>query len=209
MIRAQDNNMSNYYGLDISANNNRTVLRSAWGFFTVAVEGEDLYSVIMAMGNNITLLRSESIDNAVEPFEPCDLSSYQNEAFGGKVKRTDCVGVDMKTNATTNSFLGQVDTAAMLIIYGGGNSKSNISAKAFDEGIATWLTDMDDRINSLLVARAYVASIDPALVTVTVKKLVVAMSGLQLFLTAFAGLLAILAWLGLIMCTDSPWSNTL
>ena len=208
MMKAQDSSMSYYSGVDALTNNNRTLLRSAWGFFTIADQGEDLYSVVMVMTNNITLLRSESLDNAVEPFEPCDLGSYQNEAFGGKVTRTDCIGVDMKTNWTTNSFFGQVDTAAVLIIYGIGSGKSNISAKAFDEGIASWLLNNDDRINSLLMARAYVASIDPALVTVTVKKLVVAMSGLQLFLVALAGLLALLAWLGLMTWADPPWANT-
>ena len=212
MMMTQDGKVSYYYGLDYPANNNRTVLRAAWGFFTTASGGEDLNSVIMVTSFNITLLRSETIDKEVEPLIPCDLGSYQNEAYGGKLKQTDCASVDFKSNRTTNSFFGQVDTAAMLIIYGigvgVGVGQSNISAKSFNQEVATWFANEENRIDSLLIARAYVASINPALVTIAVQRLVFAISGLQLFLSALAGFLAIVAWLGLILFTEAPWSNT-
>ena len=205
MMSARDKNASFYVGLDVSDNGNRTVLQSGWGFFTVVSAEGALYSAVMATGTNITLLRSETLPAEVSPFQPCNGVSFQNEAFGGKVAQTDCTGVK-KSLASANSR--QVDTSAVLIMYGLGDTRSSLSSSSYNEEVAAWLENEDDRIESLLIARGYIAGVDPALVTVTVKKLVTAMSGLQLFLSTFPLFLAATVWFGIQAFADSRWCNT-
>ena len=205
MMKAQEKNASFFAGLDSSANGNRTVLQSGWGLFTVEFDGEEQYSVIQATRTNITLLRSETLPTEVSPFKPCDEGSFQNEAFGGKVTQTDCTGAK---NSTTKAFFGQVDTSAVLIMSGLGEARSNLSSESYDEKVATWMADENDRIDSLLIARGYIVGVDPGLVTVGVKKLMPAISGLQLFLSIFPVFLAAAVWLGLRVTADADWSNT-
>lgn len=49
---------------------------------------------------------------------------------------------------------------------------------------------MSATLERLLFARAYMVSVDPALVTISVEELMVAISGLQLLLSILAAILA-------------------
>jgi len=206
MMNAQSQNMSHYSGSNNVLGENRTVVQAAWGYFTVAYEGENLASQISVTGTNITLLRSETLPSKVEPLAPCNEAAFQNLAFGGKVSHTDCAGTSF--NSTPNHFFGQVDTSAVLLLTGTGKRRSNISAESFDDKVNSWIDAEYDRLQSLLIARGYIAGVDPTLVTVEVKKLVTAVSGLQLFLGALAAVLAAAAWLGLLAFADASWSKS-
>jgi hypothetical protein len=64
-------------------------------------------------------------------------------------------------------------------------------------------------MESLLVARAYSVSIDPSLVHISVDKLIVAMSYLQLALSCLALLMATVLWLALMIFADAHWASSL
>ncbi|KAH7169779.1 uncharacterized protein B0J16DRAFT_312425 [Fusarium flagelliforme] len=208
MMRAQDEKLSYQFGVNSVDNFNLTVLQSSWGYLTAANpnSGKDIFSLISITSTNITLIRSETIQNPPSPLEECDQGSFQNEAFGGKVTQTDCAA--SKIDNVSNKFFGQVDTAAVLIAYGLGNGRSNVSLESFDDDVLSWTANMSATMERLLVARAYIVSIDPALVTISVEKLIVAMSGLQLLLSVLAAVLAGVTWVALSFFADAYWSNT-
>ncbi|KAM0425646.1 hypothetical protein ACHAPT_009178 [Fusarium lateritium] len=206
MMRAQDENLSYQFGANSADNSNLTALQSSWGYLTAASNGKDVFSLISITSTNITLIRSETIQNPPSPLEKCDQGSFQNEAFGGKVTQTDCAA--SKVDSDSHTFFGQVDTAAVLITYGLGNGRSNISSESLDNEVLSWIEKMSPTMERLLVARAYIVSVDPALVTISVEKLIAAMSGLQLFLSVLAAVLAGVAWLALSFFADASWSNT-
>ncbi|KAM6513659.1 hypothetical protein FALCPG4_016040 [Fusarium falciforme] len=208
MMSAQDQNLSYHFGVNAADNGNLTVLQASWGYLTVSPgsAGKDLFSLISFTSVNITLIRSETIDKPPTPFEKCDRGSFQNEAFGGKITQTDCAASTTDNNSTM--FFGQVDTAAVLIIYGLGNGRSNVSSESLDDSVMSWTWNMSATMECLLVARGYIVSVDPALVTIRVDKLIVAMSVLQLLLSILAVVLAGAAWLALAFFADSHWSNT-
>lgn len=209
MVAAQNNNVSYHFGASNLGNGNNTVLESSWSYLAVVNRnsGAHLYSLIAVAATNITLIRSETIGKAPTSFDACDNGSWQNEAFGGKVTQTDCAASVEKDD--NSHFFGQVDTAAVMIVYGLGDGRSNISSESLDEGVMAWLGKNLDRMADLLIARAYTVSVDPALVTIRVNKLTVAMSKLQLILSALAVFLAGVAWLGLAFGSQAYWSNTL
>lgn len=207
MMNAQSQNVSYIFGANALNNDNKTTSQSSWGFYTVENNGTSAYSLISITTTNITLIRSETIAKAPEPYEKCERSNFQNEANGGKVTRTDCAG--NKVAVGTPEFYGQVDTAAVIVAYGLGDGRSNISSKSLDNDILTWLWDKSDTIASLLTARAYTVSIDPSLVQITVDKLMVAMSRLQLALSCLALFLALVMWLGLMSMADNHWTSSL
>ncbi|KAL5592308.1 hypothetical protein FOBRF1_013334 [Fusarium oxysporum] len=178
IMNAQGQNLSYHFGVNAADNGNLTVLQSSWGYFTVSLSstGEDLFSLINFASVNITLIRSETIDKPIIPFEKCARGSFQNEAFGGRVTQTDCVG--STTDDNSHVFFGQVDTAAVLIMHGLGNGHSNISSESLNDSVMSWTRNMSAAMEGLLVARGYIVSIDPALVMISVDKLIVAISGL-------------------------------
>jgi hypothetical protein len=208
MMHAQDQKHSYHFGVNMADNGNLTVLQSSWGYLNVVNSegGADIFSIISLTTTNITLIRSETIDKSPVPFGKCGQGSFQNEAFGGKLKQNDCAGADL--DMKSNKFFGQVDTAAVMIAYGLGNGRSNISLESLDDEAMSWIRKMSAKIATLLVARGHIVSIDPALVTINVDKLIVAMSGLQLLLSLLAALLAGFAWLTLAMFANAHWSNT-
>ncbi|KAJ4187447.1 hypothetical protein NW755_006936 [Fusarium falciforme] len=207
MMSAQDENLSYQFGASSAVNSNLIVLQSSWGYLTaVDSGGNDIFSLVSITATNITLIRSETIDKAPSPLEKCDQGSFQNEAFGGKVTQTDCAA--SKNDNESNEFSGQVDTAAVLIAYGLGNGRSNVSSESLNQDVLSWTENMSATLESLLIARAYMVSVDPALVTISVQKLMVAMSGLQLLLSILAAVLAGAAWLALSFLADAYWSNT-
>ncbi|KAM6506952.1 hypothetical protein FALCPG4_018764 [Fusarium falciforme] len=203
IMRAQDENLSYQFGANSAVDSNLTVLQSSWGYLTAVGpnDGKDLFSLVSITSTNITLIRSETIDNPPSPLEKCDQGSFQNEAFGGKVTQTDCAA--SKVDNDSNKFFGQVDTAAVLIAYGLGNGRSNISPESLNEDVFSWAENMSATLERLLVARAYMVSVDPALVTISVEQLMVAISGLQLLLSILAAVLAGGAWLALTFFADA------
>ncbi|KAM0549190.1 hypothetical protein ACHAPJ_009499 [Fusarium lateritium] len=207
MMGAQSRNVSYNFGLNAADNDNKTALQSNWGFYSVESNGTAMYSLISITTTNITLVRSETIDKAPEPFEKCDRANFQNEASGGKVTRTDCAG--SKASVGRPEFFGQVDTAAVMIAHGLGNGRSNTSAQSLDDDVFLWIWNSTETIKSLLVARAYTVSIDPSLVEISVEKLMVAMSRLQLALSCLTFVLAVVIWLGLMIFADAHWASTL
>ncbi|OAQ61223.1 hypothetical protein VFPPC_16717 [Pochonia chlamydosporia 170] len=208
IMSAQAQNLSYQFGFNSVDNGNLTVFQSNWAYFTAANfnSGEDLYSLISLTSTNITLIRSETMDSPPTPFEGCDNGWFQNEAFGGRVTQTDCAAPKLDTNST--GFLGQVDTAAVLITYGLGSGRSNVSSESLDDTIMSWIWNTSATIEGLLVARGYAVSVDPTLVSITVDKLIVAMSGLQLLLSILSVVLAGAAWVLLGTFAPAPWSNT-
>ncbi|EEU40609.1 uncharacterized protein NECHADRAFT_33154 [Fusarium vanettenii 77-13-4] len=207
MMRAQDEDLSFQFGANTVVNSNLTALQSNWGYLTaVGSNDKSVYSLVSITSTNITLIRSETLDKAPSALEKCDQGSFQNEAFGGKVTQTDCAA--STSDDETNKFFGQVDTAAVLIAYGLGNGRSNVSSESLNEDVLSWTENTSATLENLLVARAYMVSIDPSSVTINVQKLMVAMSGLQLLLSALAAVLAGVAWLALSFLADAYWSNT-
>ncbi|KAH7187440.1 hypothetical protein BKA60DRAFT_602398 [Fusarium oxysporum] len=207
IMSAQDQNASYEFGFNAPDNDNKTVLQSQWGFLTPEVNGTVQYSLLSITTTNITLIRSEDLAKAPVPFEECKRANFQNEAFGGRVVQTDCASAPPARGKP--SFFGQVDTAAVMITRGLGAARSNISAVSLDNDILNWLRDNAETIESLLVARAYSSSVDPTLVQISVDKLMVAMSRLQLALSCLALFLALIGWLGLMVLADTHWASTL
>jgi len=210
MMGAQDQNMSYFSGASVSDNDNFSVLQSSWGLFEArnsANSSIEVYTLIGITSTNITLIRSETIDEEPTPFEDCGFGSWQNEAFGGKVTRTDCVG--SRKTYDNNRFFGQTDTAAVLIAFGLGKGRSNRSSESLNDAVFTWVAKAAPVMEDLLVARGFVVSVDPALVQISVQKLIAAVSPLQVFLSLLALVLAVISWLGVTFFTDAPWSSTL
>ncbi|QKD57015.1 uncharacterized protein FOBCDRAFT_227550 [Fusarium oxysporum Fo47] len=207
MMNAQDRKVSYQFGANTADNGNKSALQSNWGFYTAESNGTTMYSLISITTTNITLIRSETLSDAPKPIEKCERSNFQNEAFGGKITRTDCAG--SRPARGKPEFFGQVDTAVVMVAYGLGNGRSNISAQSLNNDVLTWVRNNSETLESLLVARAYTVSIDPSLVQITVDKLTVAMSRLQVVLSCLALLLAIVLWLGLMIFADAHWASSL
>ena len=163
ILQAQDKGHSYMYGL--SSLINASVVQPHWEYMTMENNMTAVFSIIRISAVNITLIRSETIEKAPVPFESCD-ASFQNEAVGGRVTDTDCLGSD--PTMPNPHFFGQVDTSAVLILYGFGDGRSNVSSIAFDQRSQLWLNKNSDRIDQLLVSRGFTVSIDPALVTIKV-----------------------------------------
>ncbi|KAI3571798.1 hypothetical protein IWW34DRAFT_894431 [Fusarium oxysporum f. sp. albedinis] len=213
IMNAQDQDASYQYGENTADANHKSVLQRNWGFYTPQSNNASIFSLISISTTNITLIRSETLSTAPEPFEKCE-KNFQNEAFGGKVTQSDCAtstvtGLEPGLLSVEHGFFGQVDTAAVMITRGLGATRSNISAESLDNKMLTWLWNNSQTIESLLTARAYSVGIDPALVEISVDNLMVAMSGLQLFLSCLAIVLAAVSWLGLMFSADAHWANTL
>lgn len=206
ILRAQAGNESYIYGS--SAQANTSVFQAQWEFLRTISNGSQIFSVLRISAVNITLIRSETLPTAVVPFEDCD-RSYQNEAEGGRVYDTDCVATDGVLNQEDFGFMGQVDTSAVLIIYGGGDGRSNISSKALDQSTFVWLQNNLDRMDELLLSRGFIVSIDPALVTLATTYLTPAISYLQLMLIVVAVVLAPIGWFILQQFASPYWANSL
>ncbi|KAM0354833.1 hypothetical protein ACHAPU_000660 [Fusarium lateritium] len=207
MMSAQDQYLSSNFGLNSMSNDNRSASQSNWGIYRVVSLGKPMYSLISVTSTNITLIRSETLDEAPEPFQKCDRSNFQNEAYAGKVTRTDCEAANQDRGKP--HFFGQVDTAAVMILQGLGYGRSNLSAPSLDDNVMAWLDTNALRIESYLIARAYTVSIDPRLVQIAVEKIMVAMSYLQLYLSCLALFLATILWLGLMIFADAHWESSL
>ncbi|KIL88240.1 hypothetical protein FAVG1_08319 [Fusarium avenaceum] len=207
MMGAQARNKSFQFGENKPSNDNKSVVQSNWAMYTLETNGNTAYSLISITTTNMTLIRSETIDEAPIPYQKCDGRNFQNEAFGGKVTQTDCE--TSQDSDGTVGFFGQVDTAAVMIAQGLGDGRSNLSAASLDDNVLNWVNNKAHTLESLVIARAYAVSIDPSLVEITVDKIMVAMSYLQLYLSCFALFLAIILWLGLMIFADAHWASSL
>ncbi|KAM0235076.1 hypothetical protein ACHAPO_005870 [Fusarium lateritium] len=206
MMNAQSQNMSYHYGLNTVSNNKISTLQNTWGLYTVSNNGKPLYTLVRMTSTNMTLIRSESISKAPEPQEKCEFSNFQTEAFGGKFGRSDCFG---HSTVDDPRFFGLVDTAAVMVAHDLGDGRSNLSSKSLDNNALTWIRDNADAVESLLISRAYSVGIDPSLVYISVDKLIVAVSYLQLALSCLALLMAIVLWLALMIFADAHWASSL
>ncbi|CEI70906.1 hypothetical protein FVEN_g9716 [Fusarium venenatum] len=205
IINAQNQGMSYHFGGNMLHNGNKSAIQHHWGYYTVVNNNETLYSLISITDTNITLIRSETISMTPEPFEFCERTNSQNEAFGGRLMRIDCPG---NIESANPKFFGQVDTTAILVGHGLGDSRSNISSESLNNDALKWSRNNSETIESLLIARAYTVSIDPSLVQITVDKLIVAISYLQLALSCLALLMAIVLWLTHFILIDTHWASS-
>jgi hypothetical protein len=191
----------------VSGPDNITTTQVNWEYLTMpdaVTPSIALYSIIRVHFVNITLIRSETIAAAPTPFETCD-ASFQNVAYGGVVEDTDCVGRKPEDNPR---FFGQVDTSAVLIFYGLGDGRSNISSKALDEDTWQWFANNTQKMDDLLVARGFILSVDPSLVTLSISVLHPAMSYLQMLLVLTAVALAVASYIILHLATSAHWSSS-
>ncbi|KAG8671993.1 hypothetical protein FPOAC1_005252 [Fusarium poae] len=206
MMSAQNQNMSYHYGLNTVSNSKRSTLQNTWGFYTVETNGRFLYTLVRLTSTNMTLIRSENISKAPEPQEKCEKANFQDEAYGGKFGRSDCLG---NLAVDDPRFFGLVDTAAVMVAHDLGDGRSNISSKSLDNNALTWIRDNAETVESLLISRAYSVGIDPSLVYISVDKLIVAVSYLQLALSCLALLVAIVLWIALMIFADAHWASSL
>jgi hypothetical protein len=202
---AQDQGRSFTYGINSVSNSNFSATQVGWEYLTSMVDDRALYSMLRITLTNITLVRSENITSAPAPFEPCE-AYYMNEAYGGKVTGTDCIGSEVFPDAR---FFGQVDTSAVLILYGLGAGRTNASADALYQPVWEWYVGRAERMDALLLSRGLLVSVSPALVTVALSSVQEAVSHLQILLVALAALFAAAGWLALQLLAGPHWSNTL
>ncbi|KAG9232892.1 hypothetical protein BJ875DRAFT_379729 [Amylocarpus encephaloides] len=177
----------------------------SWQFLTPESDGDPIYSLIRISVTNITLIRSESLEDSPQPWEPCD-TTFMNLAYGGVVDDTDCATAKQ---GQSPRFFGQVDTAAVLIVYGIGDGRSNISSVAVDETVFQWAVNNSQKVDDLLLARAFIVSIDPSLVTLEVNIFKQAISYLQICLVLLAVFFAGVSYTALQVLSTPHWSNSL
>jgi hypothetical protein len=203
IMNAQEQKKSFSYGLNSASN--VTTTQVSWQYLTWENSGAPQYSTIRISMTNITLVRSDTIEHAPTPFRTCD-ASFQNQAYGGKLTGSDCRGSGMRNQSR---FFGQVDTSAVLIQYGLGDGTSNISSEALDQSIWVWSVDHGSQMDDLLLARGFIVSVAPSLVTLELSEIVPALSYLQVFLILLSVILAATGWVCLRKLASSNWSNTL
>jgi len=202
---AQAQNRSFMFGVNTASN--FTASQVSWDYLTYEFGHDPVFSALRVSVTNITLIRSETVEHAPAPAEQCD-RPFQNQAYGGRLDGTDCLPNIEIPNGS--HFLGQVDTSAVLIVYGLGDGRSNVSAKALDEPVWEWATNTNttNSVDDLLLARGYLVSVSPSLVTVELSTVRVAMSQLQIFLVVLAFVLGSVGWLCVWTLVDSHWSNS-
>ncbi|KAK4457981.1 hypothetical protein QBC42DRAFT_308974 [Cladorrhinum samala] len=214
LLRAQQNRTSYNFGANFVAGNGTngaatTVIQNSWSFLTpkTTASAEEIYSVVYITSTNITLIRSENIDNPPAPLGGCS-QPFMNLAYGGKVTQTDCVAPTISTEGVR--FYGTVDTSAVMILYGFGAGRSNISAESLDQKVVDWARANSPKLTNLLVARAFAADVDQSglLVSVTVDNLIAALSGLQLLLCLLPPVLVFAVWLALVFWVEENWSKS-
>ncbi len=212
---AQAQGKSFIHGFNFPINNTST-FQARWEYLTYESDGP-VYSTLRFSTSEITLLRSETLPahRVPTPFnnQTCQ-GSFMNLAYGGRVVGTDCLlsETDVEWSAahnlsTTARFFGQVDTSAVLVITGLGDSRANESAVAVDDAVARWLDTRYPRLDALLIARGYAVGVDPALVTVTQTSVVPAVSLLQLVLAAVPVILFVVTWIAISFLPEQ-WSHT-
>jgi hypothetical protein len=184
------------------------LLEGFWELFTVeGLPGRPMLRVFRLTSVNITLLRSETIENPPVPFQPCSNPAYQNIAAGGEAVDTDCIdGAEIPRNGT--AYFGQVDISAALHVSGLDEVPSGSSAAALNPELWTWLEGKTQTLTNLLLSRGYALGLDPGLVTVDISATVPGISYLQVFMVLLAALLALVSWGSLWVFASGHWSSS-
>ncbi|EPE33379.1 hypothetical protein GLAREA_06392 [Glarea lozoyensis ATCC 20868] len=204
LMKVQDLGKSHQFG--VIDGSNTTTTQVMWQLLVPEDNlGNPIYSLLRIAVTNITLIRSETIAKAPTAFAPCD-TTFMNLAYGGVIESTDCA---VSTRNQPMRLFGTVDTSAVLVVYGLGDGRSNLSSVALDENAIQWSANHSDAMDNLLIARGFIASIDPSLVTLIVSVLRPAMSYLQMFLVLISILFAIISQIALRSLATSHWSNSL
>jgi hypothetical protein len=215
---AQAQNQSFLFGLNSASN--LTTTQVTWEYLTWETNRSPFRSFLRIITTNITLIRSETLPSSRTPIpfnKTACSANFMNVAYGGRVTETDCTaggsppaGAGLTNSSVPAHFFGQVDTAAVLILYGLGDGRSNLSAAALDETVWEWATgSAAGRMDALLLARGFAVSVDPALVTVTFTGVVPAAAWLQIALVLLAAGMAAAAWAGLACSAGNHWASTL
>ncbi len=186
-----------------------SVLQEHVELMNPSVDGKQAFTMVRLSSVNITLVRSETLAAEVRPSNDCDFY-YMNIALGGKPWGTDCVAGFSFGDQTNHRFLGQVDTAAVLILNGlFALAGTNSSAKALHAGAYEWLRRNDARLANLVMARGYLVAIDPSLVTLTVTNMRPAMSFLQVLLVVLAAVAALLSYVAVAIFAKKHYTVSL
>ncbi|KAK4221181.1 hypothetical protein QBC38DRAFT_429518 [Podospora fimiseda] len=156
---------------------------------------------------NITLVRSETISTPPVPFGPCPNAALQNEAYGGKVVDTDCVG-SADLVGTKASYFGQVDTSAVLNLNGLHTPPYASSKEALDPVAFPWVTKNAEKLTNLVLSRGYILGLDPNLVTLELTSTTPGISYLQLCMVLLAAVLAVGSWGILSIWVSGHWSSS-
>lgn len=152
-----------------------------------------LYTAFQILDANVTLINSETVQQATIPFEACD-GWYENIAFGGVMGDSLCA-LAMKVDGRTSVFQGQIDTMAAFVLAGTlGRRLATTSADALNEEAWRWTQDNNDAIEALVLSRAYIIDGNAGSVKVHVQILRPAVSILQLFLVLLPVVAFILSW---------------
>lgn len=210
LTAAQATNQSSVVG--IVEGERHQLLENFWELYSSeSLPGEVDVRVFRYTGVNITLLRSETIDQAPVPYEPCSSPAFQNEAIGGKVIDTDCIGSARRglngTDGWVPSF-GQVDSSAVLHITGLDSAPFENSKAAFNPEFQPWLERNIFKMQDLLLSRGYVLGLDPGLVEVQLAVTTPGISYLQIFMVLLAAVFAVVSWGGLVFFASGHWSSS-
>ena len=167
-----------------------------------------LYTALRISTTNITLIRSDTIDKPIVPYEDCPGKFYHNTAKGGQVVSSTCLkSIGNQTNA---KFLGQLDTSAVFIITGVlGDGSKNTSAKALVQKPWAWAIKNEARMSNFLLARGIMLGVNPELVMVQSSIMKPAISWLQVVLIVIPIVLALVAFLMVYFAAVGHYSSTL
>ncbi|KAF9525956.1 hypothetical protein CPB83DRAFT_858685 [Crepidotus variabilis] len=206
-LQYEHSNKSLTFGVNLEEQN--SVASSSIELLNVlnSASGDFDYTVLRIGSVNITLLRSEDIEDAPQPFIDCSVAST-NIATGGQVQSSNCYkSFDPLQNKT---FMGQVDTSSVLIftnVIGDGTSSKSVAS--FNQTGYDWFKTREGRIDDLLTARGVLLGGNKDIVHVTVLQNVAAVSYLQIFLTVLPLALALFAWILTLLSPMSYYQHSL
>ncbi|KAK3988900.1 hypothetical protein QBC44DRAFT_242469 [Cladorrhinum sp. PSN332] len=208
LTAAQKNGQSAAIGWVLGDQSPNQLLEGFWEMLSMDRRpGETFARVFRFTSVNMTLLRSETISTPPAPFEPCSNSYYQNEAYGGRVTGTDCIGAaDLARPNVT--YFGQVDTSAVLNLDGLDKPPFGSSAAALDPVLLPWVNQNLDKLTNLVLSRGYALGLDSNLVTIELTTATPGISYLQLFMVLLAALLALASYVILLFCASGHWSSS-
>jgi hypothetical protein len=207
MTTAQKNNQSAAVGWVLGDEKPHQLLEGFWELLSVdSTPKQTFISGFRFTSVNITHLRSETVATPPVPFEPC-VHAYQNHAFGGEVRTTDCVG-GANMSPDDVSYFGQVDTSAALNLDGFGHPPYATSDAALNATLWAWVEQNTEKLTNLVLSRGYALGLDPSLVTVKITAATPGISYLQLFLVLLAGVAALFSWACSWFFTSGHWSSS-
>lgn len=151
------------------------------------------YTSFQILDVNLTLINSETVEQVPTPFEDCD-TWYQNEAYGGVVRGTNCF-LAARGDGKTRLFQGETDTMSVFILAGTlGGKRSTTAADALNDAAWRWTQDNNKALEDLLLSRAYILAGNAGSVKVDESILRPAVSILQLVLVLLPVVLFLVSW---------------